>query len=152
VGIETVSEVRSAPRGQPWAGMATWNPFWGFGKFSRPDKDWTGWIYAVDADTGVWKWRLNRTIRIFGAVAPTAGGIVFVGDAGGNFYALDAANGQKLWGQDLGAAIAGGGITYAADGAETIAVAVGVTDAALPVRVTKSKVVVLGLDGASASR
>jgi alcohol dehydrogenase (cytochrome c) len=152
VSVATVDEVRSASQGQPWTGMATWNPFWGFGKFSRPDKDWAGWIYAVDADTGVWKWRLKSNYPFFGAVAPTAGAIVFVGDLGGNFYALDAANGQKLWGQDLGGAIAGGVITYAADGAQTIAVAVGVTDAALPVRVIKSKVVVLGLDGASASR
>ena len=36
---------------------------------------------------------------------------MFFGDLGGNFYALDAANGQKLWGQELGGAIAGGVIT-----------------------------------------
>jgi hypothetical protein len=35
---------------------------------------------------------------LLGAVTPTAGGLVFFGDAGGNFYALDAATGQKLWG------------------------------------------------------
>jgi outer membrane protein assembly factor BamB len=32
---------------------------------------------------------------------------VFFGDRGGNFYALDAANGQKLWSRQLGGAIGG---------------------------------------------
>ena len=46
---------------------------------------------------------------------------------GGNFYALDAANGQKLWGQKLGGAIGGGVITYTANGAQKVAVATGFT-------------------------
>ena len=33
---------------------------------------------------------------------PTAGGLVFVGDAGGNFYALDALSGEKLWSRKIG--------------------------------------------------
>ena len=52
-------------------------------------------------------------------MTPTAGGVVFFGDIGGNFYALDAANGQKLWGQELGGAIGGGVITYTANGAQS---------------------------------
>ena len=32
---------------------------------------------------------------------------MFFGDLGGNFYALDAANGQKLWSRQLGGAIGG---------------------------------------------
>ena len=50
---------------------------------------------------------------------------MFFGDVGGNFYALDAANGQKLWGQKIGGAIAGGVITYTANGLQTVAVATG---------------------------
>jgi hypothetical protein len=42
-------------------------------------------------------------VPIVGAVTPMAGGVVFFGDVGGNFYALDAANGQKLWGQSSAA-------------------------------------------------
>jgi hypothetical protein len=61
--------------------------------------------------TGVWKWRVKSNYLIVGAVTPTAGGVVFFGDLGGNFYALDAANGQKLWGEELGGAIGGGVIT-----------------------------------------
>jgi len=145
VRVKDVSEVRSVKTGQPWAGMATWNPFWMFGHM---DRDWAGWVYAVDADTGVWKWRLKSNYPILGGMTPTAGGIVFFGDIGGNFYALDAANGRKLWGQDLGGAIGGGVITYTAGGAQRVAVAAGFTHPAWPTRITTAKIVVLGLDGA----
>ena len=91
------------------------------------DGHWAGWVYAVDADTGVWKWRLKSNYPIVSGMTPTAGGVVFFGDLGGNFYALDAANGQKLWGQELGGAIGGGVITYTANGAQKVAVAAGFT-------------------------
>jgi alcohol dehydrogenase (cytochrome c) len=52
---------------------------------------------------------------------------VFFGDVGGNFYALDSASGQKLWGQSLDAAIGGGLITYMANGAQQVAVTAGFT-------------------------
>ncbi len=147
-----VNELRSVPVGQPWAGMATWNPFWMFGREGRTEGHWAGWVYAVDADTGVWKWRLKSNYPIVGAVTPTAGGVVFFGDLGGNFYALDAANGQKLWGRELGGAIAGGVITYTANGAQKIAVASGFTMLAWPTKIVTAKIEVLGLDSASASR
>ena len=50
---------------------------------------------------------------------------MFFGDMGGNFYVLDVANGQKLWGQKIGGAIAGGVITYTVNGTQKIAAATG---------------------------
>jgi alcohol dehydrogenase (cytochrome c) len=149
---KNLNELRSVGLGQPWAGMATWNPFWMFGREGRTEGHWAGWVYAVDADTGVWKWRLKSNYPIVGAVTPTAGGVVFFGDLGGNFYALDAANGQKLWGQELGGAIAGGVITYTANDTQKIAVASGFTMLAWPTKIVTAKIEVLGLDSASASR
>ena len=149
---KTLGELRSVKVGQPWAGMATWNPFWVFGRMGGADGDWAGWVYAVDADTGVWKWRLKSNYPIVGGMTPTAGGVVFFGDIGGNFYALDAASGQKLWGQDLGGGIGGGVITYTANGAQKVAVAAGFTHIAWPTKIVKAKIVVLGLDSASASQ
>jgi alcohol dehydrogenase (cytochrome c) len=134
-----VNELRSVKVGQPWAGMATWNPFWMFGRFAGT---WAGWVYAVDADTGVWKWRLKSNYPIVGGMTPTAGGVVFFGDIGGNFYALDAASGQKLWGV----------ISYAVNGAQKVAVAAGFTHPAWPTKIVKAKIVVLGLDSTSASQ
>ena len=120
-----VNELRSVSLGQPWAGMATWNPFSMFGRFSRADGHWAGWLYATDADTGVWKWRLKSNYPIVSGMTPTAGGVVFFGDVGGNFYVVDAASGEKLWGQELGGAIGGGVITYTANGAQKVAMAAG---------------------------
>ena len=152
VSPKDLDELRSVAVGQPWAGMATWNPFDMFGKFGGSDGHWAGWVYAVDADTGVWKWRLKSNYPIVGAVTPTAGGVVFFGDVGGNFYALDAATGEKLWGQDLGGAIGGGVITYTANGAQKVAVAAGYVMVAWPTKIVKAKVEVLGLDSASPSQ
>jgi PQQ-dependent dehydrogenase (methanol/ethanol family) len=147
-----VNELRSVKVGQPWAGMATWNPFWMFGRMGGADGHWAGWVHAVDADTGVWKWRLKSNYPIVSGMTPTAGGVVFFGDIGGSFYALDAANGQKLWGQELGGAIGGGVITYTANGAQKVAVAAGFTHIAWPTKIVTAKIVVLGLDSASASQ
>ena len=138
---------RASPLGQPWTGEKSLNPFNIFGKFTRADGVWAGWLHAVDADTGVWKWRLKSNYPIMGAVTPTAGGLVFFGDMGGNFYALDAATGQKLWGKKIGGAIGGGVITYTANGAQKIAVATGYISPAFPVEIRRAKIAILGLEG-----
>jgi alcohol dehydrogenase (cytochrome c) len=146
-----VEKLRSVSIGQPWAGMATWNPFDMFGIFAGTEGHWAGWVYAVDADTGVWKWRLKSNYPILSGMTPTAGGVVFFGDAGGNFYALDVANGQRLWGQKIGGAIGGGVITYTANGAQKVAVATGFTSILFPTELVTGKIVILGLS-ASASQ
>src|SRR5262245_66527794 len=91
--------------------MATFNPLNIFGVFPPAVGNWGGWVYGVDADTGAWKWRVKSNYPIVAGVTSTAGGIVFFGDVGGNFYALDTATGQKLWGQDRGGTLAGGVVT-----------------------------------------
>ena len=135
------------PLGQIWTGEKALNPFNEFGRFTRTDRVWAGWLYATDADTGVWKWRLKSNYPIFGAVTPTGGGLVFFGDMGGNFYALDTTTGQKLWGQKIDGAIGGGVITYTAqDGKQKVAAAIGFTSIMWPTHITTGKVVVLGVD------
>ena len=144
VTLQSIEKLRSVPIGQPWVGMAALNPFNMFGK---EDRTWAGWLYAADADTGDWKWRLKSNYPIVSGMTPTAGGVVFFGDMGGNFYALDSSNGEKLRGQHLGGAIGGGVITYTANGAQKVAAAVGVVMAAWPTKIVKAKIVVLGLEG-----
>jgi alcohol dehydrogenase (cytochrome c) len=133
--------------GAPWAGVATLNPFWMFGNDRQADGYWAGWVHAIDADSGVWKWRVKTNYPIVGAMTPTAGGVVFFGDVGGNFYALDAANGQKLWSQQFDGGVAGGVITYVADGAQRVAVAYGFDNIEWPTKVGTAKIAVLGLEG-----
>ncbi|HXZ14707.1 MAG TPA: PQQ-binding-like beta-propeller repeat protein [Roseiarcus sp.] len=146
VKLQTREEIVATAPGQPWFGEKSLNPFNLFGKQARADGHWGGWLHAVDADTGVWKWRLKTNYPIMAAVTPTAGGLVFFGDVGGDFYALDAATGEKLWGQTLSGAIAGGVITYTANGAQKVAVATGFISPVWPVRITTAKIVILGLE------
>ena len=146
VMLQTEQQMRDVRTGGVWFGMATRNPFHILGRQDDGRGTWGGWVYAVDADTGVWKWRLKSNYPIVGAMTPTAGGLVFFGDVGGNFYALDAATGKKLWGQKIGGAIGGGVIAYTAGGGEKIAVATGLTGVSWPTEVVTGKIAVLGLD------
>ncbi len=107
---------------------------------------------VILADGSVAAQRLRSNYPIVGAVTPTAGGIVFFGDVGGNFYALDVVNGQRLWGQKIGGAIGGGVITYTTNGTQKVAVAIGFTSPLWPVQITTGKIVILGVEGASASQ
>jgi alcohol dehydrogenase (cytochrome c) len=54
-------------------------PFDVAGKFSRPDTNWAGWIHAVDADTGVWKWRIRSDYPIVARVTTDRWRLVFFG-------------------------------------------------------------------------
>jgi PQQ-dependent dehydrogenase (methanol/ethanol family) len=147
VKLQTRDEVVASRVGQPWTGEKSLNPFNVFGKFTRADGVWAGWLHAVDADSGVWRWRLKSNYPILGAVTPTAGGLVLFGDVGGNFYAFDAATGQKLWGQKIGGAIGGGVITYTANGAQKVAVTTGYISPAFPVEIRRAAIAILGLEG-----
>jgi alcohol dehydrogenase (cytochrome c) len=152
VRLQTRQEILATPPGQPWFGESSLNPFNLFGKQSRGDGYWSGWLHAVDADTGVWKWRLKSNYPILAGVTPTAGGLVFFGDVGGNFYALNAVSGQRLWGQKLSGAIAGGVITYTVNGVQKVAVATGFISPVWPVQIATAKIAILGVEGTPAGQ
>ena len=145
VTLMPTEKIATVPPGKPWSGEASINPFYTWGK-SDPAFDWAGWTYAVDADTGGWRWRAKTNYPVQSGMTPTAGGIVFFGDMGGNFYVLDTANGRKLWGQQIGGAIGGGVVTYSVNGTQKIAVAKGLTAILWPTEITTAKVSILGLE------
>ncbi len=145
VTLKPAEKIAAVEPGKPWSGEASINPFNTWGQ-ADPTFDWAGWTYAVDADTGAWRWRAKANYPIQSGMTPTAGGIVFFGDMGGNFYVLDKANGSKLWGQNLRGAIGGGVITYSVNGAQKIAVAKGLTEILWPTEITTAKVSILGLE------
>jgi alcohol dehydrogenase (cytochrome c) len=147
VKLQTREEIAATPEGQFWTGERSLNPFNEFGKFARADGHWAGWVHAVDADTGVWKWRVKTNYPIVGGVTPTAGGLVFFGDAGGNFYAVDATNGQKLWAEKIGGMIGGGVITFNVNSVQKVAVTTGMISPAWPVQITTARVAILGVEG-----
>jgi alcohol dehydrogenase (cytochrome c) len=147
VTLQSPEKIHAVPMGHIWSGEASINPYNAWGK-QDPFGDWAGWVYATDADTGAWKWRVKSNYPIQSGVTPTAGRVAFFGDMGGNFYAVDSSNGQKLWGQKIGGAIGGGVITYSVRGVQKIAVATGLMAPLWPTELTTAKVSILGLDPA----
>jgi alcohol dehydrogenase (cytochrome c) len=145
VTVMSAEKIAAVQAGKPWSGEASINPFNTWGE-ADPTFDWAGWTYAVEADTGVWRWRAKTNYPIQSGMTPTAGGIVFFGDMGGNFYVLEAANGHKLWGQNIRGAIGGGVVTYLVNGTQKIAVAKGLTEILWPTEITTAKVSILGLE------
>ena len=106
---------------------------------------WGGWLVASNADSGERKWDFKAPFPILSGVTPTTGHVVFFGDMGGNFYALDSASGKKLWSADLGGAIGGGVITYDTGVGQKIAIAAGMTSPIWPTPKVNGKIVVMGL-------
>lgn len=139
VNLVPRDKLANSPTGQPWSGATV-----GFGKMDDA-KNWAGWMTATDADSGKLKWQFKAPFPLMGGTTPTAGGVVFFGDMGGNFYAFESGSGKKLWSTDLGGAIAGGVITYDTGAGQKVAVAAGMTSPIWPTPKINGKVVVLGL-------
>jgi alcohol dehydrogenase (cytochrome c) len=84
-----------------------------------------GKITAHDAASGAEIWRYDSKRPVLAAVTPTASGLLFAGEMTGDFIALDADSGEKLYSFDTGAPLNGGIITYAVNGRQLVAVAAG---------------------------
>jgi len=91
--------------------------------------DWdaakTGWVIAVDPDSGAVKWKYHADSPVVAGITPTAGGVTFTGDMGGNFLAFESATGKVLLKTATGGALAGGVITYALGGKQYVAITSG---------------------------
>lgn len=85
------------------------------------DEKNSGWIRALDPDSGKLRWSYHADAPVVAGITPTAGGVVFSGDMAGNFLALDSKSGQPLVKIATGGAIAGGVITYARNGFQYVA-------------------------------
>ncbi len=114
--------------------------FTGASQKYRPGHDFLGSIYvpapserpsgaltALDPLTGEKQWEFKYFSTPWGGALSTAGGVVFAGDADGNFIALDARTGHDLWHVQLGAAIYSTAITYRLDGKQYVAIPSGAT-------------------------
>jgi len=84
-----------------------------------------GALRAIDPATGKIKWEWKHPSPTWSGVLSTAGGVVFTGDAEGNFMALEAASGKVLWHFQCGASVYSSPMTYAIDGKQYVAVAAG---------------------------
>ncbi len=89
------------------------------------DEAKTGWVVAVDPDSGDVRWKYHADSPVVAGLTPTAGGITFTGDMGGNFFAFESATGKVLLKKETGGALAGGVITYALGGKQYVAITSG---------------------------
>ena len=112
--------------------------------FGDHDPNKTGWVTAVDADSGAVRWKFKATSPMVAGIAVTAGGLVLTADLASDLLAFDAQTGQLLQRIKLGQPTGGGVITYRAAGKQRIAIATGLEDRILQVH-GQPAVVVLGL-------
>jgi PQQ-dependent dehydrogenase (methanol/ethanol family) len=124
---------------------------WGATATQATDVPPTGWVVALDADSGKVKWKYHADAPVIAGVTVTAGSVVLTGDAAGNFLALDSANGHVLYKKDTGGAIAGGVITYAIAARQYVAFTSGNVSRSIFGAVGTPSIVILALS-ASASR
>jgi alcohol dehydrogenase (cytochrome c) len=100
--------------------------YYGSAYFPSEDAEpYRGFLKAIDPTTGEIKWKFEHTSPTWSGVLSTAGGLVFTGDAEGNFVALDAASGESLWHFQMGGAVYAAPMAFAVDGKEYIAIAAG---------------------------
>ena len=104
-----------------------------------------GWLTSFDAENGSVRWKYQAQHPILAAVTPTAGGLVFAADMGGNLFALDASTGRVLWQTNSGQSTGGGIVTYVAGGRQLVGVASGMKSPVWPGGASQSRILVLGL-------
>jgi PQQ-dependent dehydrogenase (methanol/ethanol family) len=91
----------------------------------KPDPTASGWVVAVDSETGAVRWRFHAEKPVIAGITPTAGGVLFTGDTAGHFLVLDSRTGLVLKQIDTGGALAGGVVTYEIGGRQYVAFASG---------------------------
>jgi alcohol dehydrogenase (cytochrome c) len=84
-----------------------------------------GRLTGFDAATGKERWRYESPTPLIAGVAITASDLIFTGESGGFFDAVDAQSGKVLLHYDLGDSIQGGVITYSARNVQYVAVTSG---------------------------
>jgi len=84
-----------------------------------------GFLKAIDPTTGEIKQTFQHTSPTWSGVLSTAGGLVFSGDAEGNFIAFDAKSLKPLWHFQMGGAVYAAPMAFAVDGKEYVAIAAG---------------------------
>ena len=82
-------------------------------------------IDAYDPVSGKKTWSVRYPDLMLASILSTAGDLVFSGDPYGEFFALDAKTGSKLWSFQTGAGHRGSSITYSVNGRQYVATPTG---------------------------
>jgi alcohol dehydrogenase (cytochrome c) len=82
-------------------------------------------VDAWDPVTGKRAWSMPYKYVLLASMLATAGDLVFTGNPEGEFFALDAKNGNKLWSYQTGAGNRGSAVSYAVNGRQYVATPTG---------------------------
>jgi alcohol dehydrogenase (cytochrome c) len=104
------------PGGKLWLGGAF--------KVIPGEKQW-GRLAAVNIDDGKVAWKFDTEQPLIGGALATAGDLVFFGEGNGNFNALDARNGKKLWSFNCGAGANAQPVSYTVNNKQYVAMGCG---------------------------
>lgn len=85
----------------------------------------SGWVTAIDADSGQARWKFHTEGPVVAGVTPTAGGILMTGDNSGHFLIFNSATGELLKSIATGGSLSGGVITYEYEGKQYVAITSG---------------------------
>jgi PQQ-dependent dehydrogenase (methanol/ethanol family) len=91
----------------------------------KPPPPAVGFIKAWDPVAQKEAWQVSMGGSWNSGLLSTAGGLLFGGDAYGNFSAYDARSGRKLWTIDLKTGVLAPAMTYSIDGQQYVAVLAG---------------------------
>ena len=91
----------------------------------RTEGEGYGAVRAVDPQTGEKKWDFKMVDYTESGILTTGSDVLFSGGREGNFFALDARNGECIWKTSLGGTVASGPMTFLVNGRQFVAVAGG---------------------------
>jgi alcohol dehydrogenase (cytochrome c) len=84
-----------------------------------------GHLDAYDPISGKRQWSYRSKYPLLASVLATGGNLIFSGDPQGNFFALDARTGTKLWSFQTGSGNRGSPVTFSVAGKQYVAVPTG---------------------------
>jgi alcohol dehydrogenase (cytochrome c) len=96
----------------------------GYGEMD-PLETRSGWVTAIDADSGAIRWRYHAATPMLAAIVATASGLVLTADLNGDLLAFDAGTGNVMYRIAMHQPAGGGIIAYKSGGRERVAVAAG---------------------------
>jgi alcohol dehydrogenase (cytochrome c) len=115
----TTIEFKDSKPGGPWVGRHTG------GVMKRAETlPQSGTLTAIDVNTGRVNWQYTAQQPMYGGVLATAADIVFAGEQNGDFIALDARDGRKLWSHKFELGICSPPMTYRVKGVQYIALGI----------------------------
>ena len=115
--------VITANRQEPQEGRFYTNG--GFTLNLPPNRTTYSHVDAWDPIAGKRVWSVPYKYLLLASMLVTAGDLVFTGDPEGNFFALDARTGARLWSYQTGAGHRGSAVAYSVNGRQFIATPTG---------------------------